>query len=57
MPTIKVRPIEESLDFILAYQPSVARFGDGEMDIVAGHGIPYQDYDETLASQLRHIMG
>lgn len=57
MPAIKVKPIDESLDFILTHRSSVARFGDGEMDIVTGHGIPYQDYDETLASQLRHIMG
>lgn len=57
MPAIKVKPIDESLDFILTHRASVARFGDGEMDIIAGHSIPYQDYDERLAGQLREIMG
>lgn len=54
---IQVKPIAESLDFIRQHQCSVARFGDGEMDLIAGYGIPYQEYDERLAGQLREIMG
>jgi len=27
----------------MAHNSSVARFGDGEMDIITGHSIPYQD--------------
>lgn len=57
MSVIKVKPIMESLDYILTHKCSVARFGDGEMDIIAGYGIPYQDYDEHLAAQLREIVG
>lgn len=52
----KVLDIQQSLDYILEYDSSVIRYGDGEMDIMMGHGIPYQDYDEKLAAQLRSII-
>lgn len=51
-----VKDISESLDFILEHHSSVARYGDGEMDIMMGHSIPYQDYDEDLAQELKHIV-
>ena len=44
------------MDFILQTYCSVARFGDGEFDIMAGHSIPYQDYSEGLASELKKIV-
>ena len=52
----KVIDIQQSLDYILEHHSSVIRYGDGEMDIMMGHGIPYQDYDETLAEQLRSMI-
>lgn len=52
---ITVLPISESLDYILKHQSSVARFGDGEMDIMAGHSIPYQNYDPALAAELKAV--
>lgn len=52
---ITVRPIPETLDFIAEHHASVARFGDGEMDMMVGHSIPYQDYDPTLAAELMTI--
>lgn len=52
----KVLDIQQSLDYILEHHSSVIRYGDGEMDIMMGHGIPYQDYDETLAEQLRSMI-
>ncbi|HEL1584850.1 TPA: DUF1792 domain-containing protein [Streptococcus suis] len=54
---IRVKPISQSLDYILEHSCSVARFGDGEMDIIAGHSIPYQDYAPQLASELKEILG
>lgn len=53
---INVLNIDETLDYILEHNSSVARFGDGEMDIIAGNSIPYQQYDCNLAQQLRQIM-
>ncbi|HEM6340848.1 TPA: SP_1767 family glycosyltransferase [Streptococcus suis] len=54
---IRVKPIAQSLHYILENSCSVARFGDGEMDIIVGHSIPYQDYDPQLASELKEILG
>ena len=53
---IKVLDNDASLDFILKNNCSVARFGDGEVDIINGKSIPYQVYDSNLAEDLRHIL-
>lgn len=53
---IQVLPILESLRFIEQHQASVVRFGDGEIDIINGESIPYQDYDEDLALALKLIL-
>ncbi|MBG9366828.1 SP_1767 family glycosyltransferase [Streptococcus sp. NLN64] len=53
---IRVRPILESLEFIQAHNPSVARFGDGEVDLMTGSSIPYQEYDPDLAQALLEIL-
>lgn len=53
---IKVLGILDTLNYIMAHNSSVARFGDGEMDIITGHSIPYQDYDENLANELKDII-
>lgn len=53
---IKVLGILDTLNYIMAHNSSVVRFGDGEMDIITGHSIPYQDYDENLANELKEII-
>lgn len=53
---VKVLGILDTLNYVMAYNSSVARFGDGEMDIITGHSIPYQDYDENLANELKEII-
>lgn len=53
---IKVLGILDTLNYVMAHNSSVARFGDGEMDIITGHSIPYQDYDENLANELKEII-
>lgn len=53
---IKVRNNFDSLQHIKKHQASVARFGDGEIDIIAGHNIPYQIYDKQLADTLKEIL-
>ena len=54
---IKVINNEESLKYILEHKCSVARFGDGEFDIMTGNSIPYQEYNEQLAEELKTIVG
>ncbi|HFU4463481.1 TPA: SP_1767 family glycosyltransferase [Streptococcus suis] len=48
--------ISETIDYLLKHQSSLARFGDGEMDIIAGNSIPYQDYHPQLAEELKYIL-
>ena len=55
MKAVHVLSISESLDFVLEHFSSVARFGDGEVDIMMGRSIPYQKYDPTLAAFLKQI--
>ncbi len=54
---IQVKGIDETLDCIIEHNSSLVRFGDGEINMLAGHSIPYQDYDEELASIMRDIIG
>lgn len=53
---IQVLPILESLEFIQENKASVVRFGDGEIDLILGHSIPYQVYDKDLAEALKTIL-
>ena len=53
---ISVLSIDKSLDYLLEKGASVVRFGDGEMDLIAGRGIVYQEYDPELSARLREIM-
>ena len=55
-PAIIVKDIDQTLDYIIENQSSIIRFGDGEMDLMLGRSIPYQVYDENLASQLKEII-
>ena len=56
IPAIIVKDIDQTLDYIIENQSSIIRFGDGEMDLMLGKSIPYQVYDENLASQLKEII-
>lgn len=53
---INVLGIDETLDYVLKNGSSVARFGDGETDLISGRSIPYQDYDVELGAELRNIL-
>lgn len=53
---VNVMDMQETLKYIKTRQISVARFGDGEVDLMTGHSIPYQDYDEKLAKRLKRII-
>jgi hypothetical protein len=51
-----VYSIEETIDKIITDKCSIVRFGDGEMALIMGKGISFQEYDETLAHKLREIL-
>lgn len=52
----EVLSIDESLDYISTHGASVIRFGDGEINLMAGHSIAYQNYDPKLAQELRDLV-
>ena len=54
---IQVKGIDETLDYIIEHNSSLVRFGDGEINMLAGYSIPYQNYDEELVSIMRDIIG
>lgn len=51
----EVQTIDETLDYILEHQSSIARFGDGEAAIMLGQSINYQKSDPKLAEELKFI--
>ena len=53
---VTVKDVDQTLDYILAHHSSVARFGDGEIDLIAGRNIPYQSYDPALAEHLKRVL-
>ncbi len=52
----KIYNRDETLDVILNSNKSLARFGDGEINIIQGKDIPYQKYDKKLAERLKEIL-
>lgn len=54
---IQVKGIDETLDYIIEHNSSLVRFGDGEVNLMWGLPIPYQNHDLELANQLKHIVG
>lgn len=54
---IEVMNNEDSLTYIMKSHCSVARFGDGEFDIISGRSIPYQTFDSNLQRELKEIVG
>ncbi len=47
---------DATLDILCNSNKSIARFGDGEICIINGGGIPYQEYDPTLAARMRDML-
>lgn len=56
LPKPIVKNIEETLLEIVEKQPSVSRYGDGELDIMIGKDIPFQKYDVRLAEKMKMIL-
>lgn len=47
--------VGETLDMLATTGMSIARFGDGEVMLMNGKGIPFQDYSRQLAERLRDV--
>ncbi len=53
---VNIMGMEETLEYVRTRKISVARFGDGEVFLMTGRSISYQDYDEGLAKRLKQII-
>lgn len=49
----RILSVDETLDLIINERFSVSRNGDGELNIMLGESIPFQDYDARLAAIMR----
>lgn len=54
IPVIKGK--EDTLNYIIANQCSIARLGDGEFGLIFGKGIGFQPYDKDLANRMKTVM-
>lgn len=56
LPVPKIMSVDETLDVLVNEKKSICRFGDGELSIVNGKGIPFQIFDEKLQKRLIEIL-
>lgn len=56
LPKINVESTDMTLDLLLNKQISIARFGDGEFDLIDGKSITYQKASTKLSNQLKSIL-
>ena len=54
---LHVYSIEETVKKIDADKCSIVRFGDGEISVIVGEGLRFQEWDETLAQRLQDVLG
>lgn len=54
--TVNIMDMQETLGCVRTRQVSAVRFGDGEIKLMTGRSIAYQDYDEGLAKRLKQII-
>lgn len=55
--TIKILPVEESIELLVKERASMGRYGDGEFAIMQGiKRQRFQEVDERLASRLREVI-
>ena len=52
---VKVLNSEQTLDLIIKNRLSIARYGDGEMDLMIGKNINFQKHSKELENRLKNI--
>lgn len=53
---IEILGVEDSLNKIKREKKSICRFGDGELDIILGRKLGFQEYSSELAKMLEEIL-
>lgn len=52
----KVKDRHETLEILLNSNKSIARYGDGEFNLIYGNDLAFQKYSEELAKRLKEIL-
>lgn len=47
---------QECVNYILSHRASVTRFGDGELGVIYGHTLSFQEKNEKLSGKLRQVL-
>lgn len=56
MHPVDIRDNDFTIDLISHQHLSIARFGDGEMNIIVGNSIDFQEYHKLLADKLQEVL-
>lgn len=56
-PTVNVMSVDETLEELINTDKSLVRFGDGELTVIRGRGIEFQNVDEKLRTDLADVIG
>ena len=54
--TLDILNYDQTIDLLLENPKSFCRFGDGEIDIIQGRNIAFQEYNSKLARELENIL-
>ncbi|MBP3821502.1 DUF1792 domain-containing protein [bacterium] len=46
----------QAINELIMSNRSFSRFGDGEVNLIFGNGIPFQEYDENLSNRLKEVL-
>lgn len=53
---VKVLDNDKTVDYILENKSSVVRFGEGEVQLLCGHNLDFQDFNYELAERMERII-
>ena len=54
---LRIMSAEATIDYIIKHHCSIARYGDGELNIALhDYGVVFQKYSESLSLRLREVM-
>lgn len=59
LPNLKrpyIKSIYKTIEDLIEFKRSIARYGDGEFNLILGNSIPFQEYDEALSERLKEIL-
>ena len=56
MVNMRIESIENSIKYVVENKSSVARFGDGELNIINSRNIGFKSYDRELSERLKEVL-